>query len=131
MDAVAVVTAIFVDGDRILACRRHRHRQAGGRWEFPGGKLETGERPEDALRREINEELAIDIEVGELFDRSRTVAEGRLVTLACYLAQPLERLPLTSADHDIVAWFDRRQLGWLDWAGPDLPAVRRLTDVKV
>ena len=46
-----VVAAVFTEGERVLACRRPEHLQAGGRWEFPGGKLEAGEAPHAALAR--------------------------------------------------------------------------------
>lgn len=123
-----VVAAVFTDGERVLACRRQAHREAGGRWEFPGGKQEPGEQPEAALEREIREELGVEVEVGDLLDRSTTMVAGTEVTLACYFVRPLADLPTKSTDHDQVCWFLRNRLRWLDWAAPDLPAVRRLVD---
>lgn len=121
-----VVAAVFTDDDRVLACRRNAGLQAGGRWELPGGKLEDGELPQSALEREIAEELDTEIEVGELFDRSTTVVDGEPVTLLCYFVRAIGDPPTASTDHDVVAWFQRDRLIWLDWAEPDLPAVRRL-----
>ncbi len=121
-----VVAAVFTDGDRVLACRRDGGRYAAGRWEFPGGKLEPGEDPDSALEREIAEELGVEVEVGELLDRSTTMVEGTEITLACYFVRSLGALPEHSSDHDQLGWFLRDRLVWLDWAPPDLPAVRRL-----
>jgi len=121
-----VVAAVFTDGERVLACRRRAHLQAGGRWEFPGGKSERWESPDTALKREISEELGVEIEVGELLDHSTTMVTGVPITLATYFVRPLGEPPASSTDHDQVCWFARNRLPWLHWADPDLPAVRRL-----
>lgn len=121
-----VVAAVFTDGERVLACRRREHLQAGGRWEFPGGKLEAGEAPEAALVREIAEELGVEIEVGGLLDSTTTVVDGTEITLSCYFVQPVSESPQFSTDHDELGWFERDRLMWLNWAEPDLPAVRKL-----
>lgn len=121
-----VVGAVFTDGERVLACRRHEHLEAGGRWEFPGGKLEHGEAAGPGLEREISEELGVEIEVGELLDRSTTIIDGTAITLSCYFVRPVGEAPSISTDHDELGWFQRDRLMWLNWAAPDLPAVRRL-----
>jgi 8-oxo-dGTP diphosphatase len=121
-----VVAAVFTDGERVLACRRRPGLEAAGRWEFPGGKCAPGESPQAALEREIAEELAVEIEVGELLDRSTTMVAGRQIALSCYFVRPIGAVPERSTDHDQVCWFARGRLAWLDWALPDLPAVRRL-----
>ena len=125
-DAMDVVAAVFTDGDLVLAGRRKPYLAAGGRWEFPGGKTVAGEAPQAALEREIREELSVEIEVGDLADLSATMVNGTLIRLACYFVRPLAEVPATSTDHDVVSWFRRERLMWLDWAEPDLPCVRRL-----
>lgn len=121
-----VVAAVFTDGERVLACRRNESLEAGGLWEFPGGKLEDGEEPAAALEREVLEELGVAIEVGELLDRSTTVSDGNTITLSCYFVRPVGEVPHSSTDHDELGWFQRDRLVWLNWAAPDLPAVRKL-----
>jgi 8-oxo-dGTP diphosphatase len=59
-----VVAALIIKDDRILACQRTRHQAMPLKWEFPGGKIEDGEQPRDAMRRELEEELGIAAEVG-------------------------------------------------------------------
>ena len=125
-----VVAAVFTDGERVLACRRREHLEAGGRWEFPGGKLEDGEVPEAALAREITEELGVEIEVGELFDSTTSIVKGTQITLSCYFVRPVGDDPQFSTDHDELGWFERTRLMWLNWATPDLPAVRKLVFAK-
>ncbi|MFZ0530970.1 MAG: NUDIX domain-containing protein [Propionicimonas sp.] len=121
-----VVAAVFTDGDLVLACRRKPGRDGAGLWEFPGGKLADGEPPEAGLEREIWEELGVEIEVGDLLDRSTTMVGEVPITLSCYFVRPLAGPPKVSTDHDIVTWFQRERLIWLTWTQPDLPCVRRL-----
>lgn len=64
--------------------------------------------------------------MGDLADLSATMVNGTLIRLACYFVRPLAEVPATSTDHDVVSWFRRERLMWLDWAEPDLPCVRRL-----
>lgn len=121
-----VVAAVFTDGDLVLACRRNAGIEAGGYWEFPGGKVAEGEAPQAALEREIWEELGVEIEVGALADRSATMVTGEQIDLSCYFVRSLGDVPRTSTDHDLVCWLRRERLIWLNWAQPDLPCVRRL-----
>ena len=67
MKKICVVAAVIKDGDKIFATQRGYGDMKGG-WEFPGGKIEEGETPQEALVREIKEELDTDISVGELID---------------------------------------------------------------
>jgi 8-oxo-dGTP diphosphatase len=126
MAGLEVVAAVMIRDGRALACRRAAHTSGAGTWEFPGGKVERGERPEAALAREIQEELGVDVTVGALVDRSEVPVGDRVIDLACYLADPVGPLPTTSTDHDELRWVPLADLGTLDWSAPDLPAVRRL-----
>ncbi|WP_348787042.1 (deoxy)nucleoside triphosphate pyrophosphohydrolase [Leifsonia sp. NPDC080035] len=123
MSRIHVVAAVIEHDGRLLACRRAPHKDAAGRWEFPGGKVEAGESPEEALAREIGEELGARIHVGELLDRTAT---GR-VDLACYAAALDGPLPTGSTDHDALRWLLPAELAGLDWADADRPVVALLT----
>jgi 8-oxo-dGTP diphosphatase len=125
---IEVVAGVASQGDTVFACRRSPERSSGGRWEFPGGKVEVGERPEEALARELREELGADVSVGRLLDRS-VVAVGALrIDLACYAVTFRDGPPVSSTDHDELRWVPRNRLAELDWASPDLPMVRLLTE---
>lgn len=137
--SLQVVGAVFTDppaarlselsaSSRVLAFRRGPGRDAAGLWEFAGGKLEQGEAPEQALVREIDEELGIAVSVGESILTSEVWVEPRqrFVTLTCYLVTPVESLPALSTDHDELRWMPVTELHTLDWIAPDVPVVELL-----
>ena len=118
-----VVAAIIQDADgNYLACKRGEWKQSPNKWEFPGGKPEAGESLQDALVREIKEELNTDITVLRQFDRS-TTGEIDLVSFVCELAG---EKPQFSTDHSEMRWVPENELSKLDWAEPDLPALKRI-----
>jgi 8-oxo-dGTP diphosphatase len=121
-----VVAAVFVRGDSVLGCRRSPGRSAAGQWEFPGGKVEPGEDPKVALRREVSEELGLDVTVGELLDRSSTVVGELVIDLSCYKVTLVTGEPITSTDHDVMIWINCSDVLDIDWAKPDLPMVRKI-----
>lgn len=126
MHTITVVAAVIAMNDTVLACRRAPERSAGGQWEFPGGKVEAGESPADALTREIQEELGTAVSVGPLLNRSVTVVGSVAIDLSCYAATVVGTAPITSTDHDELRWVAYADLAALDWAEPDLPMVRML-----
>jgi 8-oxo-dGTP diphosphatase len=120
---VHVVGAVIVRDGLVFAARRSAGRSAGGLWEFPGGKVEPGEDPEEALLRELREELAVDVTVGELVTRAETRVGRHLVDLACYWVRLLGAEPRTSTDHQALAWLAPEDLDGLDWSPADVPVV--------
>lgn len=123
---IRVAAGVIVKGNSVLACRRRPGITAQGKWEFPGGKIEPGENPEEALVREIEEELATKIRVAHKLTRDVTAVDDRDIELHCFLAVLVDGTPTTSTDHDELRWVDRADLTDLDWAAPDLPCVALL-----
>jgi 8-oxo-dGTP diphosphatase len=123
-----VVAAVMIYDGRILGCRRASHKDAAGQWEFPGGKVEIGESPQDALKREISEELSLKVAPWKLLDKSVTqVNEALAIQLECWVII-LDRFPvLKSSDHDEFVWLKPEELSQYAWAKPDLPAVEMLS----
>jgi 8-oxo-dGTP diphosphatase len=118
-----VVAAIIQDEHgNYLACKRAPHKQAAGKWEFPGGKPEDGESLENALVREIDEELGVQIKVVRQFDRTTT---GE-IDLVCFVAELTGEKPSKSTDHSELRWVSENDLSKLDWAEPDIPALKKL-----
>jgi 8-oxo-dGTP diphosphatase len=125
-NVIEVVAAVIEHDGLILACRRRQGKSAGGKWEFPGGKVEPGEHAEVALSREIREELAIEIAVGTHLRTDETVVSGQVIRLSCFHSILGAEGPLASTDHDQMQWMSPEGLAQLDWAAPDLPMVRQL-----
>lgn len=92
------------------------------KWEFPGGKIEAGETAPEALRREILEELSINVTVGECLGTYTTPNDGYLICLECYWCS-VDSKEVNLASHVQSGWFSEDELTHLDWASPDVPAV--------
>jgi 8-oxo-dGTP diphosphatase len=125
-EVLHVVGAIILAGDRLLACKRAPHKASAGLWEFPGGKVETGEVSETALLREILEELSLGLESLELFDISDTQVGEQIIRLETFLCVPKHDFAGQSTDHDEFRWLSHRELDAVSWALPDIPAVNKL-----
>ncbi|MEY3972235.1 MAG: hypothetical protein RLY84_628 [Actinomycetota bacterium] len=118
-----VVAAIIQDEQgNYLCAKRGDWKSLPGKWEFPGGKVAAGEEPQQALVREIKEELSVDIKVIRQFDRTAT---GEIV-LICFVADLIGEKPTSSTDHSELRWVSEKDLGSLDWSDADLPAVKKI-----
>lgn len=125
-DAPVVVGAVIVHGDAVLTAQRDRPRSLAGRWEFPGGKVESGEDERVALVRECREELAVDVTVGERIGPDLVLASGWVLRL--YLATLEPGATPTADEHRALRWVPAAEIDGLDWLDADrvvLPAVRR------
>lgn len=122
----AVVAAAIVQGGRVLAARRTTPPECAGRWELPGGKVEPGETPDDALEREIAEELGCTVEVTAWLDGSAAIGtthELRVASARLAAGRP------EPSEHDLVRWLSADELDEVDWLEPDrpfLPAIAHL-----
>ncbi|MBD7917530.1 NUDIX domain-containing protein [Cellulomonas sp. Sa3CUA2] len=134
MSPVLVVAAAVVDDlddpRLLLAARRATPASLAGRWEFPGGKVEAGETPEDALHRELREELGVRVGLGvELLgpdDGAWRISEEYVMRL--WFAEVLEGGPEPLVEHDELRWLPAGQ--WLDvpWLDADVRIVEGLLD---
>ena len=121
----AVVGAAIVRGDRVLAARRTAPPAAAGRWEFPGGKVEAGETPEEALVREIGEELGCTVVVEAWLDGAVPVGAAHVLTVA--VARLVDGEPAPT-EHDQVRWLSSGELDGVDWLEPDQPFLAGVRD---
>jgi 8-oxo-dGTP diphosphatase len=113
-----VVGAAIVRRGALLAARRTGPAATAGRWELPGGKVEPGESPEDALVREIAEELGCTVVVTDWLERSVPVRPG--LTLRVAVAHLVDGLP-EPVEHDELRWLDADELDDVDWLEADRP----------
>jgi mutator protein MutT len=123
---VQVVGAALVRHGRVLATRRTHPAHAAGRWEFPGGKVEPGESPEDAVVREVREELRCEVVVTGMLQGSQTIKPGYALRVA--IAELVNGEPVPH-EHDAMRWLGPEDLGDVDWLEPDLPFLDELREV--
>ncbi len=125
---IEVVGAAILKGGRCLTARRGPGMSDPGKWEFPGGKVEPGEAPEEALAREISEELGLRIEVGEpLGVGLAKSAQGRVIRLQVFRARLLSGTPVLR-EHDQLRWVGAKSLHALDWSAADIPVLDALAE---
>lgn len=120
-----VAAALILRNGNILVARRSGDRHLAGKWEFPGGKIEADETPQDCLVRELREELGMEIEVGGLYASSEHRYAAGVVRLAAYLARPLSEPGALSA-HSELRWAAPEELPGLDLAPADVPIALKL-----
>jgi 8-oxo-dGTP diphosphatase len=128
-----VACAVIEKDGLILAARRSPESSMPGKWEFPGGKLEKGESPEDCLRREIREELGLGI---TLLRSLSPVSHGYtdfdilLYPFLCRIdetsAKPLSEFPRSLQSHSEIRWDTPENLQNLDWAEADIPVLKEI-----
>lgn len=123
MKTVDVVGAVIVnEAGEVLCALRSQAMSLAGHWEFPGGKIEPGEAPEAALRREIQEELGCDIQVGEFVAECTYDYPNVRVRLLTYLAR-ITSGETRPAEHEVIEWKAVGKLSTMTWAPADLPTV--------
>lgn len=123
---VVVAGAIVRDG-KVLAARRTRPADLAGRWELPGGKAEPGEHEDAALRRELREELGVDVEVGDRIGPDVDLARGSVLRcLGVRLVDPAASI--VPIEHDEVRWLSADELDGVDWLDADRVLLSQLRD---
>jgi 8-oxo-dGTP diphosphatase len=119
---INVVGAVIRRDDTILCAQRGQDASLPGLWEFPGGKIEPGETPREALQREIIEELDCRVEVGAEVTTTTYEYSFGTVRLTTFYCQLVGGTPVLS-EHAAVRWLHPSTLHTLEWAPADLPAV--------
>jgi 8-oxo-dGTP diphosphatase len=126
-----VVAALLRQHDLILACQRTRHQTMPLKWEFPGGKIEEGEQPRDALRRELQEELGIVAEIGNEVSRVRHEYPGGNSIELRFFEVPSYQGEIENRIFREIRWVQRAELLHLDFLDADLGLVRDLAAGKI
>ena len=124
MKTIEVVAAIIVRAGEVFATQRG-YGEWQGWWEFPGGKMEAGETPQEALRREIREELDADIEVGELLETVEWDYPNFHLTMHCFWCALLSD-SLSLNEHQDAAWLSADNLKSVKWLPADEGLVGKI-----
>jgi 8-oxo-dGTP diphosphatase len=122
-----VVGAAIVSGGRLLAARRTTPPESAGRWELPGGKVESEESPRDALVREVREELGCGVAVDRWLQGEQEF--GATHVLRAAVCRIIDGEPSPGPDHDELRWLPASRLGEVDWLEPDRPFLPELEDL--
>lgn len=120
---ITVVGAVILSDRQVLCAQRGPHAVFPGLWEFPGGKVEPGETPREALEREIAEELHCDIEVGEHIVTTEYEYDFGIVSLTTFYCALINGTPKLT-EHAQVQWLAPEDLGSIAWAPADIEAVQ-------
>ena len=127
MKTIHVVAAIIRNGDKILATQRGYGEYKDG-WEFPGGKIEEGETPQEALVREIREELEADIIVGNHLVTVEHDYPDFHLSMQCYWAELKEGTHLKLLEHEAAKWLSIENLDSVSWLPADVRIVKLIMD---
>lgn len=120
-----VTCAIIQKDNKILICQRSKEMKLPLKWEFPGGKIEEGESKKECLKREIKEELALDIEILDPLKMVEYHYTDFSISLYPFLCNIISG-KLTIAEHAQAKWVHLEQLENYDWAEADLPIINEL-----
>ncbi len=126
MKTVRVVAAVIRKEGRIFATQRGYGEFKDG-WEFPGGKIEPGETPQQALVREIREELDTEIRVGELIETIEYDYPAFHLSMDCFWCEIVEG-SLELREHEAARWLDRESLYSVDWLPADIGLIRKIEE---
>ena len=127
MKKIEVVAGIACRENKILATQRGYGEFKDG-WEFPGGKLEAGETRVDALKRELREELDMEVVVGELLETVEYDYPQFHLTMHCYLCQ-LAKKKFVLKEHEAARWLGKNQLDEVAWLPADEGIVEKLKSI--
>lgn len=124
-EQIDVVGAVLVRGGTVLAALRGPAMAMAGLWEFPGGKIEPGESPQEALVRELREELLCEITVGDHVETTLHAYDFGIVRLTTFFATVISGEP-RATEHAELRWIPVTELRSVQWAPADLPAVEHV-----
>lgn len=121
----AIIKATNKEGEPIIFATQRGYGDFKGGWEFPGGKIEDGETPEEALVREIKEELDTEIVVGELIDTIEYDYPTFHLSMDCFWAEIVSG-DLVLKEHEAAKWLRMEELDSVDWLPADVTLVEKV-----
>ena len=124
MKIVRVAAAVIINKDKVFATQRGYGEYKDG-WEFPGGKIEPGETPEEAIVREIKEELEAEIEPVRLIDTVEYDYPGFHLSMDCFLCR-LKSENIVLKEHEAARWLDKSSLYDVEWLPADLGLIEKI-----
>ena len=123
----AIIKAVNEKGENIIFATQRGYGEFKGGWEFPGGKIEDGENPEDALKREIMEELGIEIKVGDMIDTIEYDYPNFHLSMDCFFAEIVSG-DLVLKEHEDAKWLTKEKLDSVDWLPADITLIDKIRE---
>jgi 8-oxo-dGTP diphosphatase len=123
--AAAVIKASDDKAEPIIFATQRGYGEFKGGWEFPGGKIEAGETPQEALRREIREELDTEISVGEFIDTIEYDYPTFHLSMDCFWCQIISG-DLVLKEHEAAKWLTKEKLDSVDWLPADITLIEKI-----
>ena len=123
----AIIRAENKDNEPVIFATQRGYGEFKGGWEFPGGKIEEGETPQEALRREIMEELETEISVGELVDTIEFDYPTFHLSMDCFRAEIVSG-NLVLKEHEAAKWLTKEELNSVEWLPADITLVDKIRD---
>lgn len=123
----AIISALNENGETIIFATQRGYGEFKGGWEFPGGKIEPGETPEEALKREIMEELDTEIRVGELVDTIEYDYPTFHLSMDCFWCEILSG-NLVLKEHEDARWLSKTQLKDVEWLPADVTLIEGIAE---
>ncbi|ADC51473.1 putative mutator protein mutT [Alkalihalophilus pseudofirmus OF4] len=127
---IHVVGAVIFEDNKILCAKRGGEKALPHLWEFPGGKIEKGESPADALKRELLEEMKCKIDVHEQIEYTIYEYDFGVVHLTTFRCNLIEEKPVLT-EHIDMKWLTPNELHQLEWAPADIPAIEKIESLYV
>lgn len=124
----AIIKAVNESGEPVIFATQRGYGEFQGGWEFPGGKIEVGESPQEALRREIIEELDTEITIGELVDTVEYDYPNFHLSMDCFWCEVLSG-NLILKEHEDARWLLKEQLDDVEWLPADITLVEKIKKV--
>ena len=123
----AIIKAVNEKGENIIFATQRGYGEFKGGWEFPGGKIEEGETPREALKREIREELDTEIAVGDLIDTIEYDYPNFHISMDCFLAEIVSG-NLVLKEHEASKWLTKEKLDSVDWLPADITLIDKIRE---
>ena len=124
----AIIKAVNENGETIIFATQRGYGDFKGGWEFPGGKIESGETPQEALKREIIEELDTEVSVGELMDTVEYDYPQFHLSMDCFWCQ-IVRGNLVLKEHEAARWLTKDELNNVEWLPEDITLIEKIRNL--
>ena len=124
----AIIKAVNENGETIIFATQRGYGDFKGGWEFPGGKIESGETPQEALKREIIEELDTEVSVGELMDTVEYDYPQFHLSMDCFWCEVV-RGNLVLKEHEAARWLTKDELNNVEWLPADITLIEKIRNL--